>query len=121
MKESSRQHCARLVSALADLADQEAASLRARDFAAVLEIQRRAAPIVADLESTGPAAADQSLRNQLSAVLRLRENTVRELQAQIEDAKQQIDSLDVSKRRVSKVAPVYGGHPPRRNRLSAMG
>jgi hypothetical protein len=44
--ETPAQRCARIVSALEDLVNQEAAALRAGDFDAVNEIQDRAAPLV---------------------------------------------------------------------------
>ena len=119
--ETLRQRCGRLIGALEDLADQESACVRSNDFAAAIAVQRRAAPLVADLVEKGPAVADAALRQRLATVIALREQTTIEIQRRIEDTRNKLDALRLTRNRVSQVAPVYGSTRAPRSRLRAVG
>ncbi len=119
--ETEAQTCSRLVTALEDLADQEAASMRSRDFAAVVEIQKRAGPLVRHLAEHGPRVADAAFRRRVSAVIQRREMNEAWLSAEIEKTREQLHVLDAGRRRAAQVAPVYGHVGFRRNRLRAVG
>ncbi len=119
--ESPHHECARLVQALEDLADQEAACVRMHDFATVIELQGRAAPIVAHLAARGPAAADAAIRQRLSEVIRRREETAAQIQVQLERTREQLDAVQSRRRRVDQIAPVYGRNASPRGHLSVIG
>src|SRR4051794_4832065 len=106
--ETPAQMCVRLVTALENLAAQEAACLQNRDYAAVVQIQERAAPLVEHLAAHGPEVADGKLRARIAALLQQRhENGVR-LSAEIGRTRQQLQDLQATQRRAAQVAPVYG-------------
>jgi hypothetical protein len=120
--ETPAQMCARLVAALEDLSSQEAISLQTRNFAAAISIQERAAPLVEHLAVHGPEVADELLRCRIAALLERRHETGRWLVTEIERTRQQLHAMDVNRRRVAQVAPVYGaGVSAGRRQLSAVG
>ena len=109
--ETPAQLCARLLAALEELAAQEAASLQARDFAAVVHLQERAAPLVAHLAEHGPAVADDALRARIAAWLAHRHETGEWLAEQIAHTKAELEKLDAARRRVARLRPAYGSGP----------
>ena len=101
--------CARLLGALEDLAAQEALLLRGADFPGVLATQERAAPLVerlAALAGTGDAA----VRLRVSAVLTLRSSSLDWLGAEMTRVRAELQSMQVSRRRIAQIAPAYGRH-----------
>ena len=104
------QRCARIVAAFEDLAAQEEASLQVRDFAALEEIQDRAALLVADLV-THAAAADSALRQRISAVQVRRGRSSDWLAQEIELTRTSLHETNCTQRRVARIAPVYGSTP----------
>lgn len=120
--ETPAEACLRLAGALEDLVTQEAACLQARDFTAILAIQKRAQPLVNHLATHGPAVADEKLKARISAILARRSEFQIKLAGEIEEKRQQIATLEASQRRAAQVAPVYGRpkSEPRR-RLSVSG
>lgn len=120
--ETPGQTCARILVALEDLAGREAASLQARDFPAVAEIQERAAPLVAHLAAHGPAVADVALRTRVGELLRRRAQTGEWLAEQITQAREELRGTQASQRRVARIAPVYGSsQAPVAGQLLAVG
>ena len=120
--ETPAQTCSRLLTALEDLAKQEAVTLAARDFATVVKLQERAAPLVELLGTHGPAVADAALRARIAAWLAHRHETGEWLAAQIAQTKAELDKLDTSRRQASRFAPVYGrGTATMARQLSAVG
>lgn len=119
--ETPRQRCVRLIAALEDLADQESACVRANDFAAVIDVQRRAAPLVAYLIDHGPSVADAGIRQRLGTVIALRDRTAAEIQRRVNETRHKLDELRMAQQRVSQVAPVYGTTRPSRRKLCAVG
>ncbi|HVU31943.1 MAG TPA: hypothetical protein VHE61_00815 [Opitutaceae bacterium] len=121
MRETTSQRCVRLVGALEDLAAEELANLRLRDFATVLSIQKRAAALVDDLVIHGPAVADESLRSRIAGVIARRTEAATWLATEIEVTRTELQSVETKQRRMARVAPVYGGVRPQRKRLFAVG
>lgn len=106
--ETPVQTCTRLLAALEDLAGQEAASLAGRDFAAVLQLQDRSAPLVAHLAAHGPAVADATLRQRIATWLAGRQRTSASLATEIAQAKTELQQIATSRRQAARVAPAYG-------------
>ncbi len=121
--ETVAQTCTRLLIALEDLASQEAAALDARDFARVVAIQERAAPLVEHLGTHGPAVAgrDPVFRARVVALHARRRQTGDWLAAQVEHAREELHRMAASQRRVAQIAPVYGRGGPVSRQLCAQG
>ena len=115
--------CARLLAALEELAAQEAASLAARDFAAVVHLQERAAPLVAHLAEHGPGVAkdDPALVGRIAAWLARRHETGEWLAGQIARTKEKLSEVEAAQRRVARVAPAYGRGAEVSRRLCEVG
>jgi len=103
------QTCARLLSALEDLVAQEALLLRAADFAGVLATQERAAPLVERLAALA-GTADAAIRVRINGVLSLRSRSLEWLAAEMARVREDLQTMQVSSRRVAQIAPVYGRH-----------
>jgi hypothetical protein len=108
VKQSPRQKFHRLVGALDELVAQETATLADRDFATVSEIQERAAPIVAGLAALGPDVADELARARVAGLLARRQHNIDFIEAQLATARDELQALQESTRRVASIAPVYG-------------
>lgn len=121
MKETPAQTCARIVTALEDLARQEAAVLQSRNFSAAVLLQERAAPLVEHLVAHEGDVTSSDLRSRIAAVSALRSQTGEWLATQIERAREELQQMDASQRRIARVAPVYGSGTPRRSQLSVVG
>lgn len=106
--ETAAQICTRLLGALEDMADGEAASLRHQDFAALAEIQDRSAPLIEYLALHGPAVADHALRARVWEYLRRRAQTGERLELQLAEARTEVRRTQDGQRRVARIAPVYG-------------
>lgn len=120
--ETPQQKCERVTSALEDLAAQEAASLEARDFAAVLEIQDRAQPLVDHLVAAGAESCSPEVRVRIGRLLACRDRSAEVLAAQLQQASEGLTETRASQRRVAQVAPAYGvTGSTRRRQLSFVG
>lgn len=119
--ETPQQRCARLVAALEDLVDQEVASVRMDDFETVAALQQRAAPIVAELATHGPARISGTVRSRLATVVERREKGVLQMQRRLDDTRKRLEQLDQSSRRAAQIAPVYGQSLPSKAQLRAIG
>lgn len=102
------QTCSRLLLALEDLADREAAALHTRDFAAAIELQDRAAPLIEHLAAHGPAVVDTTFRRRVGDFLRRRAETAEWLSGQIAQARDELHRTRTGQRQVAQIAPVYG-------------
>lgn len=107
--ENSAQKCARILSALEDLAGQETAALQSGHFAAAAEILSRAAPLIDFLAGDGTAALDRTLRERLRCVAELRARNSAWLARELARTRDELRHTQAAERRVSRVAPVYGG------------
>jgi hypothetical protein len=120
--EMPAQTCARLIAALDDLVAREAATLAARDFAAVIELQQRAAPIVELLGAHAADLTDPALRARLRSVIDRRQRSGEWLAEQIEQTREALAETNEGRRRVRQIAPVYGvRRAPGSRRLSVVG
>lgn len=121
--ENTAQMCGRLIVALEDLTAQEAVSLETRDFAALISIQDRAAPLVELLAAKAAEISDPALRARLAALHARRSRTGEWLSVEIELAREQLGETHAAQRRIAQVAPAYG-RPIKaapRNQLCAVG
>jgi hypothetical protein len=121
--ETPASMCARLLAALEDLAAQEAASLATRDFASVVHLQQRAAPLVAHLAEHGPELAqiDPALGRRVAAWLARRHETGAWLAEQVAQARQRLRELDAARARATRLVPVYAPSVETSRRLVAIG
>jgi hypothetical protein len=119
--ETAAQMCARLVTALEDLAAQEAVCVQTRNFAAVVAIQDRAAPLVELLASHEGDITDAAVRTRIKNLLERRNETGAWLIREIERTRERLHSLEASQRRVARIAPAYGQSSGPRRQLSAVG
>jgi hypothetical protein len=121
--ETPAQTCARLLTALEDLAAQEISALDARDFAGAVTIQARAAPLVEHLAAHGPAIAEQdaAFLARVAAFHTRRLQTGEWLAAQVARTREELGRIQASQRRVAQIAPVYGGSAKSAGRLCATG
>ncbi len=120
--EAPAQTCVRLVAALEDLVAREAATLEARDFPAVIELQQRAAPLVALLGARASDVTDPALRARLQGLIERRRQTGEWLSEQIEKTREALAETNEGRRRVRQIAPVYGSRcAPVSRQLSAVG
>lgn len=120
---ATAQDCARMVTALADLADQENAALQAGDYAAVAAIQGRCAPLLEFLSAHAEAMRDQAdLVGELRRIRALRNASSSQLENRLESARAELGGLQSSRLRLNQIAPAYGhaAEAPRRQ-LSAVG
>ncbi|MEY2882033.1 MAG: hypothetical protein RLZZ15_4413 [Verrucomicrobiota bacterium] len=111
----------RWLAALADLASREATELRASDLAAVLETQKRIAPLVEALAAHGRQRIDADFRGRIAAVIARRTATLAALAEEIQAARETLAQNNTAHRRLTRLAPVYGGHANNSPRLSVTG
>ncbi len=103
-----RQTFSRLLGALDELVAQETGTLGEGDYAATLEIQRRAQPLVEALSGLGIAAADDLARARVAGLLARRQHNIDFLESQLATARAELLSVQESTRRVACIAPAYG-------------
>jgi hypothetical protein len=102
------QRCTRIVAALEDLVAQETVALANHDYAAVLTLQERTAPLVDFIVTNGAAyVTAPELRARLDLLQRRRGQNSASLTAEIERARTEFQETCVAQRRVASVAPAY--------------
>jgi hypothetical protein len=120
--ETPAHACVRVIAALDDLVEQEAAALRNEDWTAVAGLQERIEPLVDFLTLEGMQGTNGSeLRDRMAAVYARREGTSRLLARTIEQTKRDLEQTRVVRRRVAQIAPAYAGIAATRHRLQAVG
>lgn len=119
--ETAAQTCARLLVALESLASEEAACLDARDFAAVVHVQERAAPLVQLLGEHAPEIADPAIRRRVRDFLQRRHEMGEWLATQIAQTRDRLHELDTVRSRLTRIAPAYGRSDGATPRLVAVG
>ena len=117
--ETPRQRAVRLVTALEDLAAQEAATLRTRNFSEAIAIQQRAAPLVQLLASSA-TDVPEDVRARITALLGRRQSSDAWLAHEIEAVRAKLQETAETLRRVARIAPAYGRPGVTTGRLSAM-
>lgn len=120
--ETAAQRCERIVSALEDLAAQEAASVAQGDFAGVQALHERTAPLVEFLADAGSESLSvPGLRRRLVAVYELRHRSGEALAAAMARTRLELAQTQAAQRRVARVAPAYGLQDFRAPQLHAVG
>ena len=120
--ETAAQRCVRIVSALEDLVAQESVALANRDFAAILALQERTAPLVDFLVETGPACLEQrGLQARVAALHQQRTQNSDSLATEIEHSRAELQQTQVTQRRVARIAPAYSQPAAARRQLQAVG
>ncbi|ACB73730.1 hypothetical protein [Opitutus terrae] len=106
--ESSTEKFDRLLKALDELVAEEAALIRAADYAAIGGVQKRAEPVLAALTALAPENASVEARKRVGILLERREQNIETLRTRAVVAREELDSLQGSARRAARIAPVYG-------------
>ena len=120
--ETPVRHFERILAALEELAIQEEQLLQAEDYAALVTLQARAAPLVERLtEYTGPT--DANLRQRLTALVGRRGKGAELLARKLNLTRVELSRIEASQRRVSQVGPIYrdSAGASRARRLHASG
>jgi hypothetical protein len=97
----------RVLSALEDLASQEELLLHAEDYAEVVTVQVRMAPLINFLVAE-VADADTAVRARISALVARRDRTQQRLDRDVGKMREEMVQLEASRRRIARVAPAYG-------------
>jgi hypothetical protein len=97
----------RVLSALEDLTSQEELLVVAEDYAEVSAVQTRMAPLVHFLVE-GADAADAALWQRIAAFIERRDRTQKRLAVDVEKMREEMVQLELSRRRIARVAPAYG-------------
>ena len=100
----------RLLVSLEEFAGQEALQLAAGNFAAVRQIQERAAPVVAELVRLGRNAVPAEVHSRLVALVALRLQNQDHLDRQIGRVRDSLGQTQANLRRIGQIAPVSGNH-----------
>lgn len=119
--ESPAQKCSRLATALEDLAQQEAMCLAAKDFAAVIEAQDRAAPLVEYLVTHAKAVTDEKVRQRIATVVELRRKSEEAIAIELAQIRVRLEEVQAKQRRAAKVGPAYGQGATTRRQVSLRG
>lgn len=97
----------RVLSALEDFVSQEELMMRAEDYAEVAAVQVRMAPLVQFLVEEA-AVADAPLQQRIALVVARRDRTRHRLATEVGKIREEMVQLEVSRRRIARVAPAYG-------------
>lgn len=97
--------CARLVTALEELANREAATLEARDFPAAIAIQDRAAPLVELISAHAAEVTDPALRKRIAVLLEKRNRTGEWIAEQVQRVREELQQVQAARQRVTQIAP----------------
>ena len=104
-----------------DLVSQETVLLAAADYAEVIAVQQRTAPLVERLAALA-STVDDAARAKIAAVVARRSRNLAALAERIEQTRLELSDLRASGLRVAKIAPVYGPiTKPLARQLSAVG
>lgn len=105
--EMPAQKFERVLSALEDLAVQEAASFQVDDFGAMIEAQERAESLVAYVSGFDTRLVRSDFLPRLVAVREKRAGTSRQLAEKILHTRAQLREVQANQRRITHVAPAY--------------
>jgi hypothetical protein len=97
----------RILSALDELVTQEMVTARAGDYAAVDEIQRRAAPLVETLSELGAEVADATAQARVAGLLARRQHNIDFIESQLATVRAELLAVQTSTGRVARIAPAY--------------
>lgn len=120
--ETPAHKCLRLLGALEELARAENVALAAGDAEGLASLQERAAPLVAYLAEHGAAIADDATRCRVASWLEHRRLTESFFAGHIARMQERMREIDAARRRVARLAPVYGNNAPEeRGQFAAVG
>lgn len=120
--ETPVQRCVRIMAALEDLVDQEAAALTNADWDAMIALQGRVGPLVDFLTThASDGVARLELGERLPALHARRNQTSSALARQIECVRNELHQTRVARVRVAQIAPAYGGDTDIVHRLQVVG
>lgn len=106
--EARGQKFDRLLGALDELITLEALTLKAGDYAAVGEIQRRVQPVLTTVVNLGGDCADRLVRARVAGLLARRQHSIEFIETQLETARAELAAVQESASRMAKIAPAYG-------------
>lgn len=106
--ETPVQQCHRLLSALEELASQEAAMICAEDYAGIGRGQKRAAPLVARLVSLA-LESDLPVRQRVLALVARRNANQEKIDAHVARTQAELQRTQLARGRVFQMAPAYRG------------
>ena len=117
--ETPAKTAVRLLDALKDLVAQEAAIVRAGDYAALAALQARTAALGEKLGELAANPAVLALRERVEATLAQRQQSQAMLQQRLAEARAEIQRLHQGRQRLGKLAPAYGRGVAASSRLNA--
>lgn len=106
--ETPLQTATRLLKALEELVEQEAAAMREYDLASALGVTERAAPLVDKLLQLSGKPEVATLRPQVETLLVRRRQTAQHIDTQLVRLRTELGQADRARVRISRVAPAYG-------------
>ena len=101
----------RLLTALEELVMQETLLIRTMDFVEAVEVQERAAPVVARLCALAEVAAVGALRPRVAELLERRSQNYHFLDTQLQRLQGELNRVTTARGRLRNVAPAYRGAP----------
>lgn len=116
MSETPEQAARRLLTAFEQLVAEETAAVHANDFGAIESIQQRAGAVSDRLAELAADPAVASLRRWVEELVGQRQRNGLVLSQRLADVSAEITRLQGARRRLRRVAPVYGpasGSAPR--------
>lgn len=105
--ETPFQAARRLLTALEDLAEQEAANLRNLDLVEAVQITERAAPLVQKLGELATDPTVAPLRPRVEALIVQRRQSAQLLDSHLARVQSELRRIDEARARLACVAPVY--------------
>ncbi|MDP3072414.1 MAG: hypothetical protein Q8N18_19130 [Opitutaceae bacterium] len=107
--ETTTERCTRLAVALEDIVAQESAALAAGDYETVVGLQDRAGPVVEYLAAqAAEVARSPALSERIGAIRARRARTLEIISHQAQHARAELAETGAARRRVARIAPVYG-------------
>ncbi|MBI2510766.1 MAG: hypothetical protein HYV96_02200 [Opitutae bacterium] len=116
--ETPLQTALRLLSALEDLAGQEAVLLRSLDLVEAVQISERAAPLIEKLCALSIDPGVAALRPRVEELVAQRRRNAVLLDSHLARLQGELRRIDEARSRLARVAPVYGGAMPVESRLN---
>jgi hypothetical protein len=110
----------RLITALEDMAGQEALLLRGGDAASARGVQLRMAPLIQALAANA-TDVDPGLRRRIAAIVAQRLASEKWLDEVVARGRAELRQMEADQRRLVRMRPAYTGPRPDGRRLSAVG
>jgi hypothetical protein len=104
--ETPAQRGARLTTALEELSRAVMASLAAGDFAEVVRLQERAAPLITHLAESGEAP-NNVLRDRIAAWIAMNQRVSAQIAGELSRINRELAGIEAAQRRLVRLAPAY--------------